>query len=68
MSHTASLAALACGVLEDGVRHFIAETSGIRKLTILSRGLHNDPAQFIPRIRHRRHDPCGSRHGDSLGC
>ena len=47
MSPTSSLAVIACAVLEDEVRHLIADLPHVRELIILPQGLHNEP----PRLR-----------------
>ena len=47
MSSTPSLAVIACAVLEDEVRHLVADLPHVHELIILPQGLHNEP----PRLR-----------------
>jgi hypothetical protein len=47
MTTVPRLAVIACAVLEDEVRHLIADLPHVRELIILPWGLHNEP----PRLR-----------------
>jgi hypothetical protein len=46
MSQTPSLAVIACAVLEDEVRHLIADLPHVCELIVLPQGLHNEPPRL----------------------
>ena len=45
------LTVIACGVLEDEVRHFARDLAHVRAIVVLPQGLHNEPARLQAKLQ-----------------